>query len=89
MSKIIIQLQGGLVQEVFIQGKGIPTKAIVVDEDVEGAEPDNITSVRIKTEKTSLGRGTFEYEACIHTEAINVLPRGSDVDCIIKAYIKK
>jgi hypothetical protein len=85
MSKIIIQLQGGLVQEVFIQGKGIPTKAIVVDEDVDGADSDEITSVKVDY-------GTIKddttYEACVHTEAISKLPAGSDIALIVKKYLK-
>ena len=81
MSKIIIQLQGGLVQDVFIQGRGIPTKAIVVDEDVEGSDAEDITSVKLSRKKT--------YEAWIHTADINRLHKDTDVDRIVKAYQKK
>lgn len=80
MSKIIIQLQGGLVQEVFIQGTGAPEDAIVVDEDVEGADLEDITTIKLKDGS--------DYEACIHTEAINKLPKGRDVDNIVKEYLK-
>jgi hypothetical protein len=73
-------MQGGLVQEVFIRGTGAPTKAIVVDEDVEGADSEDITTIK--------SDGGFDYEACIHTEALNKLPRNSDVDKIVKAYLK-
>jgi hypothetical protein len=76
-------MQGGLVQEVFIRGTGAPTKAIVVDEDVEGADSED--SEDITTIKSD---GGFDYEACIHTEALNKLPRNSDVDKIVKAYLK-
>jgi hypothetical protein len=79
MSKIIIQLQGGLVQEVFLQGQGLPTKALVVDEDVEGADPQEITTVLLK-DRT--------YEACIHTETISKLPENSDVAHIVSKYPK-
>ena len=81
MSKIIIQLQGGLVQDVFIKGRGIPTKAIVVDEDTEGADSDEIITITLKKGDS--------YEACIHTEAINKLPKGSDVDRIVNKYLEK
>jgi hypothetical protein len=81
MSKIIIQLQGGLVQDVFIKGRGIPTKAITVDEDVEGTDSEDITSINLKGKKT--------YEACLGTWDINKLPKDSDVDRIVKAYSKK
>jgi hypothetical protein len=86
MSKIIIQLQGGLVQDVFIQGVGNPTKAIVVDEDIEGAEPNEITTVKVDY-GTLKNEDTFE--AYIHTESIKPLPKGCDVEKIVKAYLKK
>jgi len=80
MSQIIIQLQGGLVQDVFICGTGKVSDAIVVDEDAQGADPKEIT-------KVSLGRGR-KYEACIHTEGVTKLPKGSDVDKIVTKYLK-
>ena len=80
MSKIIIQLQGGLVQEVFIQGKGIPSKAIVVDEDVEGADLAEITTIKAASGSS--------YEACVHTEGLSKLPKNSAVDLMVKEYLK-
>ena len=106
MSRIIIQLAGGLVADVFIQGNDIPPSAIVVDEDVEGADPKEITSVTIPApiklskkeskvwDKKALQKATKDldlgkvYEACIHTELIGKLPKNSDVDRIVKAYLK-
>lgn len=89
MAKIIIQISGGLVQEVFIKGKGIPTKAIVVDEDAEGSDMEDITTVEIPGGTCdSKGKCTRDYDAVIHTEAINVLPKNSDIDRIVKAYQK-
>jgi hypothetical protein len=82
MSAIVIQLQGGLVQDVFIKGTGAPTKAIVVDEDVEDADSEDITTVKGSHEIEG------DYEACIHIEPINNLPNGSDVDRIVKEYLK-
>lgn len=82
MSEIIIQLQGGLVQEVFIKGTGVPRRAVIVDEDTEGAEIDDITIVNV-------GRGKgirIPYEACIHAESINRLKRGCDIDRIVKQF---
>jgi len=81
MSKIIIQLQGGLVQDVFQQGEGIPIEALVVDEDTEGALPFEITTVKIGKRKT--------YEACVHRTDINWLPTGSDVEKIVNAFQEK
>ena len=82
MSKIIIQIQGGLVQDTFISGRGKLTETIVVNEDVEDADSNDpkITSVRLGRSKT--------YEACIHATDINRLPKGSDVDRIIKQWEK-
>jgi hypothetical protein len=76
MSCIIIQLMGGLVQDVFVKGTGAPTKAIVVDEDTEGTD-DYLTYV---------GENDEEHQACIHTESIKELPKGSDMDRAVKAY---
>lgn len=80
MSKIIIQLQGGLVQDVFIKGTGNPTKYITVDED-EDADPTEQTTVKI-------GRGKT-YRAVCGMHAISKLPKGSDVDHIVIKYLKK
>jgi len=85
MSKIIIQIQGGLVQEVFIQGKGIPSKAIVVDEDVEGADLDEITTIE---RPVIFSKAAERYEACVHTELIAKLKKGCDVDLMVKEYLK-
>ena len=87
MAKIIIQVQGGLVQDVFIKGRGKLTKAIVVDEDVENYVPKMITSVKL-TEYQLGARNTkpATYKAHIHTEEITRLPKNSDVDKIVKEY---
>lgn len=76
---IVIQLQGGLVQEVFRVIHGDPTAVIIVDEDTEGADPEEITTVQTKNGKT--------YEACIHHEEISVLPSNSDVGRIVQKYL--
>lgn len=77
---IVIQLQGGLVQEVFRDVTGDLTSAIIVDEDTEGADPEEITKVTLRN-----GR---EYQACIHTEEIGILPIDSDVSWIVQEYLK-
>jgi hypothetical protein len=76
MSKIIIQLQGGLVQDVFIKGLGKPTAAIVIDEDTEGTD-DYLTYV---------GEDGEEHQASIHTEKISKLFKGCDMERAMKAY---
>jgi hypothetical protein len=80
MSKIIVHLEGGLVQDVYLTGKGKVTEAVVMDFDTEGADPDEITAVITKDENVA--------EACIHTEAISRLPRDSNLDRLLKEYLK-
>lgn len=80
MSKIIIQLQGGLVQDVFKVGKGPVTGYITVDED-EDADPQDQTTVKT-------GKGKDYSAVCGGIHSINKLPKGSDVDRIVKAYLK-
>jgi hypothetical protein len=81
MSKIIIQLDGGLIQDVFLQGTGKITKAIIVDEDVEMCDPDNLVTVKI-------GRGKT-YTTSVHSNTVSRLPEGCDVEKIVEAYLKK
>lgn len=38
MSRVIIQVQGGLVQDVFIMGLGAPKSYVFVDHDCEGSD---------------------------------------------------
>lgn len=78
MSRIIIQMEGGLVQDVFIQGIGKPTQAVIVDYDFEGADDDEITEAR----DTDGGL----LEACIHTEKLNTLPKKCEISALLKAY---
>jgi len=85
MSTIIVQLQGGLVQDVFLRGTGKPTKYITIDEDFEGADPDDITSVFYF--RCASGRSL--HEAVCGCHKISPLPKGSDVDKMVKAYLNK
>jgi len=78
MSKIIIQLHGGLVQEVFITGEGEPDKAIIIDEDIDGLSEEDLT---IYTSED----GT-EGETCIHTQRIIALPPSSDMARALNAF---
>ena len=79
MSKIIIQLDGGLVQDVFLRGTGKITGAIIVDEDVEMCDPDNLVSVEIEKDKV--------YTASVHSNKVSRLPKDSDVDKLVKVYL--
>jgi hypothetical protein len=81
MSEIIIQLDGGLVQDVFLRGTGEITKAIIVDEDVEMCDLDNVLS-------TNIGRGET-YRASVHSNEVTPLPVDSDVDKMVTTYLNK
>jgi len=81
MSEIVIQLDGGLVQDVFLRGEGTITKAIIVDEDVEMCDPDNLLSVEI-------GKGKV-YTASVHSNTVTPLPVDSDVDKMVATYLNK
>jgi hypothetical protein len=88
MSKIIIQIQGGLVQDVFKVGSGKLTGYITVDEDAEGAE--DFTTVKCKTKNDPLGKGTFNYEAvCGGAYKISNLPKRSDVARMVNKFLKE
>jgi hypothetical protein len=84
MSSIIVQLQGGLVQDVFLRGRGKPTKYITVDEDSEGADPDDITSVKVDYGTL---KDDHDYEAVCGCYKISQLPKDSDVAKMVKAYL--
>jgi hypothetical protein len=85
MSKIIIQLQGGLVQDVFLRGTGKVNGYITVDEDYEGADDEEITKVEIIRDKTP-----DTYEAvCGGPYKLGDLPKGSDVDKMVTAFLKE
>ena len=79
--QIVIQLDGGLVQDVFLRGRGKITGAVIVDEDVEMCDPDLFVEVKI-------GRGKT-YKAAVHTNSVSRLPKDCDVDKMVKAYLKK
>ena len=42
---IIIHIDGGLVQDVYINGESNVNTAIIIDTDVEGADVDNLIKV--------------------------------------------
>jgi len=84
MSKIIVQLEGGLVQGAYLLKNSLfPNDkvegVIVVDFDTEGADADEITETRDKDRAL--------LEAVIHEEDIMSLPNGSDVHRTAVAYL--
>lgn len=80
MAEIIIQLQGGLVQDVFLCGRGKVTDYITVDED-EDADPRDQTKVK-------LGKGKV-YGAVVGMHGVSRLPKGSDVDKIVTKFLTR
>jgi hypothetical protein len=86
MSKIIVQVEGGLVQGAFLLKNSLfPNDkvdgVIVLDFDVEGADGDEITETRDKD-------GAL-LEAVINEEGIMTLPKGSDVQRLALAYLEQ
>jgi hypothetical protein len=57
-----------------------------VDEDFEGADEDEIT--RVKVDYGTL-RDDHDYEAVVGCHKISRLQKDSDVDKMVKAYLKK
>jgi hypothetical protein len=78
MSKIIIQLQGGLVQEVFITGEGEPGLVYIIDEDTEDIDDECLTKYKTVSGKTG--------EAVIHTDSVNPLPEDCDMARALNAF---
>ena len=42
MSRIVVYLDGGLIQDVYLEGVGEPESLITLDSDLEGAEEEDI-----------------------------------------------
>lgn len=78
---LLIQIDGGLVRDVFYKGKGPLKNVVVIDFDTEGAEPKELTIA-----KDNAGK---EFEAYIHTIDVKELPDDCDVERIYKEYLKK
>jgi hypothetical protein len=78
MSRIVIQLSGGLVADQFLIGTGTPTEVIIIDEDVDQADEDEITTVKINKKQT--------YRALVHAETLNHLPLNSDVARMLRTF---
>ena len=77
MSRIIIQLEGGLIQDVFKTGSNAVTEAVVMDFDCEGANPSDITTIKHK-----LG----PVRAIIGTHKITKLPNNCNISYLLRAY---
>jgi hypothetical protein len=87
MSKIVLHMEGGLVQWAYTlqnekwPGKE-PTGVIIVDfSDVEDAEEEDLTEIVNDQEEV--------VDAVIHEEELNNLPKGCDIDLLIEAYEEK
>ena len=84
MSRIIVQVGGGLVRDVFKTGKGDPTEVVVVDLEAEqeelNSDPDRVT-----TYEEESGR---EGQAIIQDYGFSKLPKNCDVRRSVKAWKK-
>jgi hypothetical protein len=79
MAELVIHLEGGLVQWAYKRGKGAINGCVIVDFDTEGADPDEITSIK--------GEDGV-VEGILHDEGIVPLKKGCDIDKLIAAYDK-
>jgi hypothetical protein len=86
MARIIVQVEGGIVQGTFLlKNNEFPGDKVdgvlVVDFDTEGADGDEITETRDK-------KGGL-LEALIHEEKVTPVPSGSDSHRIAVAYLEQ
>lgn len=80
MSRLIIQVGGGLVQDIFKMGKGPIGRIFVVDFDDEDSDEDRVTRT-----KDSDGNN---IAALVSEPGISKLPQDSDVSLIMQEYIR-
>lgn len=84
MSKIIVEVEGGLVHNAFLlQNELFPGPVdgvLVMDFDTDGADGDEVTETRDK-------HGAL-IEALMHEESINKLGTGSDYEQLANAYLE-
>jgi hypothetical protein len=76
--RIVIEIEGGLVQNVYTIADGETNNAVVVDYDTEGADSDDITF--------SKDSGGGQIEAIVHTEQLIKLPTNCDARRLVEAY---
>ena len=84
MAKIVIHVDGGLVQYAFLlKNKAYPGKditgLIIVDTDVEGADPDLLTTIT-----DSDGQ---EAQASVHEEELVDMPADCDIEKFVKEWL--
>ena len=82
MSRIIVQMGGGLIRGVFKTGKGEPKEVVVVDLEVEqeelDADPDRVTNY--------IGADKKPSQCIIQDFGFDKLPKKCDVVRSIKAW---
>jgi hypothetical protein len=81
MSSIVIQVEGGLVQDVFQMGRGKIKKCYVVDFDDEDYDADKITETKDKS-GACLGAYVTEFN-------LYHLAKDSDVRLMMKEYMRR
>ena len=89
MSRIIIQLEGGLIQDVFKTGSNAVTEAVVMDFDCEGANPSDITAFKGKEiyfEAITIKHKLGPVRAIIGTHKITKLPNNCNISYLLRAY---
>jgi hypothetical protein len=79
-TRIIIHLDGGLVQSVYLDGTGPIEAAVIVDTDIEGAEESELTKVEQEGAKT--------LAAYIRGETIEPLSNNKFVSALLAQWEK-
>jgi hypothetical protein len=80
MARIIVHLEGGLVDDAFLEGKGPVTGVVVMDFDTEEADQNELTTIKVRGK---------EVQAYIHTEPINRLLKSSVHARLLRSYDKE
>lgn len=70
--KLVIVVDGGLVQEVLIDGNSTDIDIAVMDHDVEGADLDQISGFRLPAEKKD---PVDHVDACVFRPCISFYPK--------------
>ena len=85
MSRIIVQIGGGLIRDVYKVGKGEPKEVVVVDLEPEQDEINSFDPVCVTSYEDESGK---EAQAIIQDYGFSKLPKNCDVIRSVKAWEK-
>jgi len=82
MSDIFIILDGGLVQDVSVVGDGCVQSIYVIDQDIEGGDPEDVITIT-----TGKGKNKKEYSAFVQSYSYRDSV-DEDIEKVVKKFIK-